>query len=114
MAKRAPTAYFLFAAEQRSAVHQEISEANGGKASVALVGKAIGEKWQQLTDEERQHYKDLAAQKAAEFKGNLVKNKIGRDALYLLDDPLHRKRLTLFFYPVQNTLLQLTMQRERI
>ncbi len=74
MAKRAPTAYFLFAADHRAAIQQEVSEANGGKASVALVGKVIGEKWHQLSDEERQRYKDLAAQKAQELKGQFISN----------------------------------------
>lgn len=69
MAPRAPTAYFLFAAEVRDAVREEIAAANGGKAGVAAVGKAVGERWKALTDEQKQHYKDVAADKARELKG---------------------------------------------
>ena len=68
---RGPTAYFLFAGEQREAVQQEIAAANEGKAGVAAVGKAIGQRWGQLTDDEKQGYKDRAAQKTAELKGAL-------------------------------------------
>ncbi len=72
MPPRAPTAYFIFAGEVRDAVREEIAATNGGKASVALVGKAVGERWKALTDEQKQHYKDIAAEKAREVKGAFV------------------------------------------
>jgi len=72
MPPRGPTAYFLFAGEVRESVQAEIAAENDGKANVAAVGKAIGLRWQQLSDEEKQRYKDLAAQKAAELKGTPV------------------------------------------
>lgn len=72
MAPRGPTAYFIFAGEHRAAIHEEIAAQNNGKASVALVGKAIGVKWNQLTDEQKQKYKDLAAEKARELKGKAI------------------------------------------
>ena len=54
MAPRAPTAYFIFAGEHRASIYEEIAAANNGKASVALVGKALGEKWKQLSAVEKQ------------------------------------------------------------
>jgi len=67
---RGPTAYFLFTAEHRSAVQEELKSkaaSEDEKFSVAAVSKAIGEKWRLLSDEEKQRYKDLAAEKAAEI-----------------------------------------------
>jgi len=67
---RGPTAYFLFTAEQRSAVQEELKSkatSENEKISVATISKAIGEKWRSLSDEEKQRYKDLAAEKAAEM-----------------------------------------------
>lgn len=72
MPPRGPTAYFIFAGEVREAIHKEIADANDGKAGVALVGKAIGVRWGQLTDEEKQHYKDLAAERTAALKGKTL------------------------------------------
>ena len=71
MAPRGPTAYFIFAGEVRTSIYEEIAATNNGKASVALVGKAIGERWKLLSDEQKQHYKDLAASKTKEIKGNI-------------------------------------------
>jgi hypothetical protein len=69
MAPRGPTAYFLFAGEVREQVREEIAAVNDGKAGVAAVGKAIGQKWNALSDEEKQTYKDRAAQTSKELKG---------------------------------------------
>lgn len=70
MAPRAPSAYFIFANEVRATIHAEIAAENDGKAGVAVVGKEIGRRWNALTDEEKQTYKDLATQRAQELKGN--------------------------------------------
>eukprot|EP00887_Chlorella_sp_A99_P005767 scaffold1.g5767.t1 len=67
---RGPSAYMLFANEQRAAVAAELKAA-GGKAGVGEVGKAMGERWGALTDEDKQRYKDLAVQKAAERQEQL-------------------------------------------
>lgn len=70
MAPRAPTAYFIFAGECRPQVMKELQDqSENGKVSIAVVGKTIGAKWAELSDEEKQKYKDLAAQKAQELKG---------------------------------------------
>lgn len=69
--KRAPTAYFLFAEEQRSIVRDElVSKVEGGKVSVAEVAKVIGEKWRNLSDGDKQKYKDLAQKAAEQFKAD--------------------------------------------
>ncbi len=75
---KATTAYFVFTEEKRKAVRDELvahiiaeqgPAADGAplptpKVAVPLVAKALGQKWKALSDEERQHYKELAAQKA--------------------------------------------------
>jgi histone H3/H4 len=67
MSKRGPTAYFLFADDVRANVTSEIRE-RGGKVDVAAIGKAIGVLWKELTEEQRQKYKDIAAGKSKEIK----------------------------------------------
>jgi DNA gyrase/topoisomerase IV subunit A len=64
--KAPPTSYFLFASEVRPIVQAEVSAANGGKASIGTMGKAIGARWSALSDAEKQTYKERAdAMKAA-------------------------------------------------
>lgn len=65
-ARRGPTAYFLFSDEQREAARAECLAAAepGAKVSVAVVAKAIGEKWRALSDEAKAEYKAKAAQRA--------------------------------------------------
>ena len=69
MAPRAPTAYFIFMAEVRKEISEEVAAENDGKAPVGKVGKAIGARWNQMTDEEKRRFKDIAAEKAKEIKG---------------------------------------------
>lgn len=71
MSKRGPTAYFLFADDVRANVTAEIRERDG-KVNVAAIGKAIGVLWKELTEEERQNYKDNAAEKSREIKERLA------------------------------------------
>lgn len=68
-AKRAPSAYFVFANEQRSVTKDElIAAATDKKApSVADVAKSIGHKWRELGEAGQQQYKDKAAALAAEI-----------------------------------------------
>ena len=64
--KRALSAYFVFANEQREAARNEYLASSGAeKVSVAAVAKLLGEKWRVLSDEERAQYQKLAAEKAA-------------------------------------------------
>ena len=66
--KRAPSAYFVFANEQRACTKEELqAAAEDGKApSVAKVAKSIGQKWRVLGEAGQQPYKDKAAVLAAE------------------------------------------------
>eukprot|EP00889_Picochlorum_renovo_P005069 jgi/Picre1/32099/NNA_007447.t1 len=63
---RGPTAYFIFTGEQRPHVREKLlAERGGDKVSVADVAKEIGARWRQLSDDEKQKYKDAAAAAAA-------------------------------------------------
>ena len=63
--KRAPSAYFIFANEHRSAARAEcVAEAGTEKVSVAQVAKVIGRRWKALTDEERALYKAQVGDRA--------------------------------------------------
>lgn len=64
MGPRGPSAYFLFAEEQREIVKAELQK-HDGKVGVAAIGKEIGARWQMLTDEQKKTYKE----KAQELKG---------------------------------------------
>ena len=91
MPPRGPSAYFLFAQEQREAVKSEL-EAAGEKAGVAQVGKAIGARWQQLSEEDKAAYK----QRAQELKGapaGLARRWYARPLLDLSSPPRHPPRL---------------------
>ncbi len=68
VAKRAPSAYFVFANEQRATTKEELlATATNGKApSVADVAKSIGHKWRELGEAGQQAYKNKAAALAAE------------------------------------------------
>jgi histone H3/H4 len=68
MAKRAQSAYFAFSEVMRSTVKEDlVAEAESGKISVAEVAKEIGRRWKALAEEERQQYKDRAAESAKAF-----------------------------------------------
>ena len=58
---KATTAYFLFAEEQRAAVREQIlaERGEGGKASVCEVAKAIGQRWKELGDEQKEVLKQV-------------------------------------------------------
>lgn len=66
--KRAISAYFVFANEQRAVTKDELlAVATDGKApSVAEVAKSIGHKWRELGEAGQQQYKDKAAALTAE------------------------------------------------
>ena len=66
---RAPTAFFLFSEEQREQTKAECIAAAepGAKISVAIVAKAIGGKWQALTDAQKAAYQEKQLQRAAEL-----------------------------------------------
>ena len=53
--KRPPSAYFLFCADKRAEVRAELTG-----LSVTAVAKALGERWRQLTLEQKQQYEQTA------------------------------------------------------
>ena len=60
--KRPPSSYFLFCSDHRA----EVKATVGG--SVSAVAKAMGERWKQLTAEQRSVYEDRAKQAKADYK----------------------------------------------
>ena len=67
MAKKPPSAYFLFCEDEREAARQACSEADPTvKVSVATVAKALGKQWEALGAEQKQRYKERAKQRASE------------------------------------------------
>jgi len=61
--KRPLTAYFLYVAEVRQDVVEEI-----GKSDITAVGKKIGEMWRNLSDEEKAKYIETANESKAEYQ----------------------------------------------
>ncbi|KAL3510171.1 hypothetical protein ACH5RR_029572 [Cinchona calisaya] len=62
--KRPPTAFFIFMEDFR----KSFKEANPDCKSVATVAKEGGEKWKAMTEEEKKHYVDRAAELKAEYE----------------------------------------------
>ena len=61
--KRPMGAYFLFAADVRATTRKENPE-----AKMTEIGKMIGAKWKEMTDEQKQVYKDRAAADKARYE----------------------------------------------
>jgi hypothetical protein len=70
---RAPSAYFIFCDEHRAQLQLQLNEQkpDGTKVAVSAVAKELGQRWKQLSDEERARYKEQAAARAAELAGEL-------------------------------------------
>lgn len=68
---RAPSAYFIFSGERRDTIKQRLlaERADESKSvSVADVAKEIGAEWKQLSEEEKQVYKDKSNAIAEELR----------------------------------------------
>ncbi|WMV16520.1 hypothetical protein MTR67_009905 [Solanum verrucosum] len=65
--KRPPSAFFVFMEEFR----KTYKEKHPNNKSVAVVGKAGGDKWKQLTDEEKAPYQAKAEKRKAEYQKNM-------------------------------------------
>ncbi|KAJ8545119.1 hypothetical protein K7X08_017702 [Anisodus acutangulus] len=65
--KRPPSAFFVFMEEFR----KTYKEKHPGNKSVAVVGKAGGDKWKQLTDDEKAPYQAKAEKRKAEYQKNM-------------------------------------------
>lgn len=58
------TAYFAFSNDHRAAVRQDLeTTAEEGKVSVAQVAKSLGHKWAELSEEEKQRWKNVAKER---------------------------------------------------
>ena len=64
------SAYLTFANANRNLVREELLKAqdNQGKIGIAQLGKELGTRWRQLSDEEKAKYKELALAQANEKK----------------------------------------------
>lgn len=62
--KRAPTAFFLYLEEFRKDYKKQHPDVKG----VAAVGKACGDKWKEMNEEEKAPFVAKAAQKRAEYE----------------------------------------------
>eukprot|EP00192_Tetraselmis_astigmatica_P021449 CAMPEP_0117649402 /NCGR_PEP_ID=MMETSP0804-20121206/952_1 /TAXON_ID=1074897 /ORGANISM="Tetraselmis astigmatica, Strain CCMP880" /LENGTH=301 /DNA_ID=CAMNT_0005455135 /DNA_START=57 /DNA_END=962 /DNA_ORIENTATION=+ len=69
--KRGPTAYFIFMEEHRAALQQELKATAGDKTEtigVAAVAKALGERWRNLSAEDKEKYSNAACEKTKELQ----------------------------------------------
>ena len=53
---RGPTAYFLFVGENRNAVRADL----GSEAKITEISKELGKRWKELSDAEREEWKEKA------------------------------------------------------
>lgn len=77
MGPRGPSAYFLFAEEQREIVKAELQK-HDGKVGVAAIGKEIGARWQMLTDEQKKTYKEKAQELKAQLEAQAIDESGGK------------------------------------
>ena len=73
------SAFMLFMQEHRKAVSEEVRKQLGPDSRPAAgdVGKALGEKWRALSDEERKEYKERANRYAKERKEQQEQQEVG-------------------------------------
>ncbi|KAJ0254339.1 High mobility group B protein 4 [Hirschfeldia incana] len=65
--KRPPSAFFVFLDDFR----REFKEANPNNKSVAAVGKAAGEKWKSMSDEDKAPYASKAETRKSEYNKSM-------------------------------------------
>merc|ERR1712000_712441 len=68
--KRPASAYFLYIADVREDVVEEI-----GKSDIAAIGKKMGEMWRSLSDEEKSKYVEAANELKAEYQEEMAEYK---------------------------------------
>lgn len=66
--KRAPTAFFIYLEDFRKLYKEQYPDVKG----VAAVGKACGDKWKEMSDQEKAPYVAKAVQKRAEYEKALA------------------------------------------
>ena len=65
--KRPLTAFFLYAADHRAKVREELGEG----CTVGDISKKIGKQWAEIDDDEKQKYQDQAAKNKAQYEKEL-------------------------------------------
>ena len=65
--KRPLTAFFLYAADHRAKVREELGEG----CTVGDISKKIGKQWAEIDDDEKQKYQDQAAKNKAQYEKDL-------------------------------------------
>lgn len=115
--KRAPTftAYFVFAETVRASVTEELRAAPGaeGKVGVAQIGKAIGEKWRELSEDEKNKFKEAAAAKTAAARAKLVRVLSSLSPVNVSSTDTNHKQCMLLY--LNNIYIQMNRRRtERI
>eukprot|EP00250_Pteridium_aquilinum_P024851 c2969_g1_i1 orf=182-535(+) len=76
MPKRPPSAFFVFMEDFRKSYKEKHPEVK----SVATVGKAGGNKWSSLTDEEKAPYVSIAADRKVEYEKKMDAYNRNKDA----------------------------------
>lgn len=66
--KRAPTAFFIYLEDFRKVYKEQHPDVKG----VAAVGKACGDRWKEMSDQEKAPYNAKAAQKRADYEKALA------------------------------------------
>jgi len=61
------TAFFLYAADHRAKVREELGEG----CTVGDISKKIGKQWAEIDDDEKQKYQDQAAKNKVQYEKDL-------------------------------------------
>ena len=95
--KRPLTAFFLYAADHRAKVREELGEG----CTVGDISKKIGKQWAEIDDDEKQKYQDQAAKNKAQYEKELEAYHAG---MFFCSSPLRTftsliawKSITIFF-----------------
>jgi hypothetical protein len=73
------TAYNIFFHDQRQIIQEETMRTTGSKAHFTEVTKIVGSRWRKLGQEDRLHYKKLAAKDKQRYAVELVQWKISQE-----------------------------------
>ena len=83
--KRPLTAFFLYAADHRAKVREELGEG----CTVGDISKKIGKQWAEIDDSEKQKYQDQAAKNKAQYEKELEAYHAGMFFLFVPLEDLH-------------------------
>ena len=83
--QRKPSAYITFSTQNRDAVKRELNERGNSKPSMGDIAKLISKRWSQLSDREKNDFKQKIDREFEERqKGSMNANNVGVDGL--IDD----------------------------